>query len=111
MVATITRDILESYLNCRYKAHLRLRGELEIKSDYEKKLSAFRMRLRQVAIDKILAQHPTTAVPTEIPLNFANLRDGPPFILGATLDDDFFSLKYDAVIKGALRQGLLHQRQ
>jgi len=78
MAATITRDILESYLNCRYKAHLKLRGEPEITPDYEKMLSASRKRLKQIATDKILARHPATDVPTEIPLNFATLRDGSP---------------------------------
>ena len=110
MAATITRDILESYLNCRYKAHLKLRGEPEITSDYEKMLSASRKGLKQIATDKILARHPATDVPTEIPLNFATLRDGSPFILGATLDDNFFSLKYDAVkrVEGPSKLGDFH---
>ena len=31
----ITRQVLESYLNCKTKAHLKLAGQQGIKSDYE----------------------------------------------------------------------------
>ncbi len=34
-MATITREILESYVHCRYKSHLKLIGERGIASDYE----------------------------------------------------------------------------
>lgn len=35
MTAKITREILEGYLNCRYKGHLKLAGEHGTRSDYE----------------------------------------------------------------------------
>lgn len=35
MAAKITRDILESYLNCRLKGHLKLTGQQGTKCDYE----------------------------------------------------------------------------
>ena len=34
MVTKITRDIIESYLNCKYKAHLKLTRQQGTKSDY-----------------------------------------------------------------------------
>ncbi len=33
MTTKITRDIIESYLNCKYKGHLKLTGECGPKSD------------------------------------------------------------------------------
>jgi hypothetical protein len=35
MATKITRDIIESYLNCKYKGHLKLGGESGTRSDYE----------------------------------------------------------------------------
>ena len=35
MAAKITRDILESYLHCKYKGFLKLTGQQGTKSDYE----------------------------------------------------------------------------
>ena len=35
MATKITRDIIESYLNCKYKGHLKLAGESGTQSDYE----------------------------------------------------------------------------
>jgi hypothetical protein len=35
MAAEITRDIIESYLNCKYKGYLKLAGEQGPKHDYE----------------------------------------------------------------------------
>ena len=34
MATKITRAIIESYLNCKYKGHLKLAGEGGTKSDY-----------------------------------------------------------------------------
>jgi hypothetical protein len=35
MATKITRDVLESYLNCKYKGHLKLVGQVGTKTDYE----------------------------------------------------------------------------
>jgi hypothetical protein len=34
MAAKITREVLESYLNCKYKGHLKLAGEQGAQPDY-----------------------------------------------------------------------------
>jgi hypothetical protein len=34
MATKITRDIIESYLNCKYKGHLKLAGQQGTQSDY-----------------------------------------------------------------------------
>ena len=39
----ITREILESYLNCKLKGHLKLKGEQGTKSDYEMLMAEVRV--------------------------------------------------------------------
>src|SRR4051794_18605546 len=69
MTRKITRDILESYLNCKYKAHLKLAGQQGNKSDYEGLLVASRQEVRQEAIGKILSLHPGDEVARDIVLS------------------------------------------
>lgn len=42
MPAKITKDVLESYLNCKYKGYLKLTGQQGTKSDYETLLTEMR---------------------------------------------------------------------
>ena len=56
MATKITRDILESYLNCKTKAHLKLAGHQGSMSDYEGLLVASRQEVRQKALGKLLAK-------------------------------------------------------
>ncbi len=58
MAEKVTRDILESYLFCQYKAHLKLRGELGVTSDYEEMLTASRTELKQRSVSIALRQVP-----------------------------------------------------
>ena len=58
MATKITRQILEAYLNCKTKAHLKLAGQQGIVSDYEALLVANRQAVRRQAIGKILARNP-----------------------------------------------------
>jgi hypothetical protein len=57
MAAKITKDVLESYLQCKYKGHLKLAGEQGIKSDYELLLIETRDQVRLAAADKLRAKH------------------------------------------------------
>jgi hypothetical protein len=49
LTARITRDIIESYLSCKYKGYLRLGGQRGIKSDYELLLAESREEVRKKA--------------------------------------------------------------
>src|SRR3954454_12716640 len=93
MPAKITREVLESYLSCKYKGYLKLTGQQGTKSDYETLLTEMRSEVRLAAIDKILASHPDEEVPRSIPLTTSALKEGSSFILDATLEDDLFSLE------------------
>ena len=46
MATKITRDIIESFLNCKYKGHLKLAGQQGTRSDYELLLAESRDAVR-----------------------------------------------------------------
>src|SRR3954465_11993672 len=94
MATKITRDVLESYLNCKTKAHLKLIGHQGSVSDYEGLLVASRQEIRQKALSKILAKHPEAEVARNILLTAASLRAGPSFVIDAGLEDDLLSIRF-----------------
>src|SRR6516165_5662679 len=110
MAGKITREILEAYMHCKTKAHLKLAGQQGIMSDYEGLLLARRQEVRQQAIAKILAKHPEAEVARGIPLTVAALQSGPPFVLDASLEDDLLSLGFDGLkrVDGASKLGDFH---
>jgi predicted RecB family nuclease len=77
MAAKITREILESYLHCKFKGHLKLTRQQGIKSDYEALLTERR----------------------NIPLTTSALKQGASFLLDAALEDDLVSLVFDGLKK------------
>jgi predicted RecB family nuclease len=97
MATKITRQILEAYLNCKTKAHLKLAGQQGNVSDYEAMLISNRHDVRQQAIDKILARTPESEVVRDVPLTAAALRAGSSFVLNATLEDDLVSISFDGL--------------
>jgi predicted RecB family nuclease len=105
-----TRENLEAYLHCKTKAHLKLAGQQGIVSDYEALLIARREEVRQQAIAKILAKYPEAEVARDIPLTVAALQSGPPFVLDASLEDDFVSLRFDGLkrVDGPSKLGEFH---
>ncbi len=110
MAAKITREILESYLHCKYKAHLKITGQQGIKSDYETLLREMSADVRLAAIDKILSSHRAEEIPRDIPLTKSALKQGPSFLLDAMLEDDLFSLDFDGLKKvdGSSKLGDFH---
>src|ERR1022692_5120354 len=99
MATKITRDILESYLNCKLKGHLKLTGQQGSKCDYETLLTERRAEVRLAAIGTILARHAGEVIPRNIPLTIAALKQSASFLLNSTLEDDFFSLAFDGLKK------------
>src|SRR5262245_39364612 len=53
METRITRDVLESYVFCKYKSYLKLVGQQGHKSDYESLLTTMRSEIRLNALAKI----------------------------------------------------------
>jgi predicted RecB family nuclease len=106
----ITFDIPEAQQHCRFKAHLRLRGEVGIKSDFEKLLFDARQELRINGIEKIIQRYPQEDVESGVTLSRATLRKGIPLILLAHFDDDRYAVQYDGLKKvdGASTIGEFH---
>ena len=110
MATKITRQILEAYLHCKTKAHLKFAGQQGNVSDYEALLLSTRQDVRQQAIDRILARTPEGEVARDIPLTAATLRAGSSFVLNATLEDDLLSLTFDGLkrVDGPSKLGDFH---
>jgi predicted RecB family nuclease len=110
MAEKISRDVLEGFLHCKYKARLKLAGEQGSKSDYEGLLDESRQGVRRQAAEKILARHGEGEVATGVSLTEAGLREGQPFLLDALLEDGLFSLRFDGLkkVEGASKLGDFH---
>lgn len=108
MAMRITRDIIESYLNCKYKAHLKLTRQQGTKSDYELLLAELRGEVRLGAIEQIAQHH--QGMERNLPLSPITLRRGVPFLIDATLEDDQVSLVFDGLkrVDGPSRLGDFH---
>jgi predicted RecB family nuclease len=108
MVTRVTRDIIESYLNCKYKAYLKLTRQQGVKSDYELLLAELRCEVRLGAIEQIAPHHQGRE--RNLPLSLATLRRGAPFLLEVTLEDDQVSLVFDGLkrVDGPSRLGDFH---
>jgi predicted RecB family nuclease len=110
MTAKITRDVVEAYLNCKYKGHLQLAGEQGTRSDYQALLRERRDEVRLRATDEILARHSEDEIARHVPVTGAVLKQGPLFVLDADLEDDHFALHFDGLkrVDGASKLGDFH---
>lgn len=97
MAATITREVLESHLQCRYKGHLKLAGEQGCPSDYELLLAEARERVRHAATEKLLARHGEGEVLRDCTATAEVLKRGIPLLLNATVEGEGLSVRFDAL--------------
>jgi predicted RecB family nuclease len=107
---TITNEILEGYLNCKYKGHLKLAGERGTPSDYEAMTAATNQASRETAIAKLVARLGEGDACRGTPVTAAALRPGYPLLADAVLDDEGLSLRFDALkrVDGASKLGSHH---
>ena len=110
MATKITTDILESYLQCRYKSHLKLVGEQGMPSDYERLLQGARARVRRMATDKLLSQYGAREILRSLTVTPAVLKRGVPLVLDATVEDEGLAVRFDALQRapGPSRLGDFH---
>ncbi|MBC7816757.1 MAG: TM0106 family RecB-like putative nuclease, partial [Planctomycetaceae bacterium] len=110
MATTITRAVLESYLKCRYKGHLRLTGQQGRTSDYENLLIDARNEIRSAAACKLMARQKESDVVRNFTATLAVLKRGLPLLLDATLEAEGLSICVDALQKvtGASKLGDFH---
>jgi len=106
----ITREVLEGYLNCKYKGHLKLKGEQGTKSDYEAMMSEWRIEHKRRACDKLALHYREGEILREVEVSVAVLRKGVPLILDPFVRDDTLSLRWDGLkrIEGPSRLGSFH---
>jgi predicted RecB family nuclease len=100
MPAKITREVLESYLKCQYKANLQLAGARGSTSDYEILLSETRARLH-VAAAVNLAREQKCDVLRDLALTFEVLKRGVPVLLDVTAEDEQMSIRFDGLRRSA----------
>lgn len=97
MPTKITRDVLESYFHCRYKAHLRLIGTVAEPPAYQ----ALRLRDRLGVRDRAVAAIRSGAEPGEVAsdlcLAVAVLRGGRAHLLDVRAEDEGTSLVFDGL--------------
>src|SRR5258707_154281 len=110
MATKITRDIIESYLNCKYKGHLKLTGESGAISDYEAMTAAARATSRGQTLTKLAARFGEGSAVRGAAVTAALLKQGASFLLDASLEDDDLSLRLDALkrVEGASKLGEHH---
>jgi predicted RecB family nuclease len=101
MTAKITRDVLEAYLQCRTKGHLKLAGEAGDKSDYEVLMAETRERVRLAATARLRARHQEGEVLQGVAATPEVLRRGVPLILDAIVEDADFCVRFDGLQRAA----------
>ena len=97
MANTITKDVLECCLKCRYKGHLKLAEEHGAPTDYELLMRDTRKQVRQEATDLLIARHKHNEVLRGLSVTLALLRQGAPLILDAVVESEGLSVSFDAI--------------
>jgi predicted RecB family nuclease len=110
MTTRITRDLIESYLNCKYKGHLKLTGESGTQSDYEAMTTAARQASREQAVAGLVARFGEGDAGRGTTVTAATLKQGAPLLADVDLEDDGLSLRCDALKRadGASKLGDYH---
>jgi hypothetical protein len=110
MATKITRDIIESYLNCKYKGHLKFTGKSGTRSDYEAMTAVARQVSREEALAKLVARFGEADSCRGVSLTLAKLKQGTPLLVDASLEDDSMSIRLDALKRanGASKVGDHH---
>src|SRR5713101_8446227 len=99
MAVKITKNVLEGYLNCKYKGRLQLEGEEGRKSDYEGMVTDLRQELRTRAMAELLAREGQGERWQGAILTTEIMKKGPTVIVDATLGDESASLLYDGLMR------------
>jgi predicted RecB family nuclease len=106
----ITNEILESYLACNTKGHLKLAGETGAKSDYEAMSETVSKASCEGALANLVARFGEGDVCRGASVTVETLKQGKPLLADVALDDEVLSLRFDALKRtdGASRLGDHH---
>jgi hypothetical protein len=110
LLTPITKEILESYLACKTKAHLKLHGQRGDKSDFDALSIEMRAELRDRAAEKLVSGIKPEGVIRGVKISEAVLGKGAALILEVTIQVGDLSLRCDALksIEGDSRLGRFH---
>ncbi len=97
MSATITRDIIESYLNCKYKGHLQLVGDRGPQSEYGVILAAKRQTDRTNALVQLVDRFGEQNVDRGSRITPTILKRGILLLVDADFEDGGLSLHFDGL--------------
>lgn len=100
MLGKITREVLEGYLDCKYKAYLKLTDEQGTISEYEQLTKEITILIHETATDKLNARHRKAETKAINLLDRAILKQGLPLLLGPIFQNAKMSVCFDALQKG-----------
>jgi predicted RecB family nuclease len=97
MANKISRDIIESYLNCKYKGHLKLAGKSGTQSEYETITTAVKLSSWEQAVAGLVARFGDGDAGRGGTVTAAILRQEKPLLADVDLEDESQSLRFDAL--------------
>ena len=111
MATKITRDVIESYLNCKYKGHLKLTGEsgtqIGLRDDDH---GGEGSRRGSESVARLVARFGEGDACQGTTVTAATLKQGAPLLADVDLEDEGLSLRCDALKRadGASKLGDHH---
>jgi predicted RecB family nuclease len=110
MATKITRDIIESYLHCKYKGHLKLAGKSGTISDYEAMTTAASATSRGQAMARLIARFSEGDACRGMTITAGTLKQAALLLADAAFEDEGLSLHFDALKRadGASKVGDHH---
>jgi predicted RecB family nuclease len=93
----VTDDIFAAFLNCRYMAYLKLRGESGDKSDYERLQARLSTEYRATAREDLLRKHAGATVVQSPPSLQEAIQTGAALITDPVVSDAGESCRLDAL--------------
>jgi predicted RecB family nuclease len=97
MAMKITNEVLEGYLNCKTKGHLKLVGETGDKSDFAAMTEANSRASREMSLASLLAHSGEGNAYRGTAITAATLKQGALLLVDATIDDDVKSICFDGL--------------
>src|SRR5713226_1147032 len=93
----ITNEVLEGYLNCKTKSHLKLAGEHGTPIDAEEMTTAASQASREAALAKLLLRFSQGDTSRRLVVAAETLKQGAPLLADAILENDAMSIRFDAL--------------
>jgi predicted RecB family nuclease len=90
-------DVFLSYLYCKYKGYLTLKGKKGELSEYGRLQAKLRQRYRDAATSAIICNNRQSFIPENPPLSIGALKQGAPLIVNAAIKHKSIRCEFDAL--------------